>query len=79
MEVMKLDFYREVAKKFNLKIKYLGYYGGFQYNWGNKNPTLKDKIIYAPFRVASKILKSTHSSNRLTSSYIVFIAEKNGD
>jgi len=76
MDVMDLKFYKLMAKKFNLKIRYLGYCGGFEYNWGNKHPSLREKFTYAPFKLASKVLKKIPSHNKMFSSYIVFIAEK---
>jgi 2-polyprenyl-3-methyl-5-hydroxy-6-metoxy-1,4-benzoquinol methylase len=76
MQVMSLSFYRHIAKIFNLKIKYLGYCGGFEYNWGNHNPTLKEKLVYAPFKILSKVLKRIPMNSKFMSAYIVFIAEK---
>ena len=78
MKVMDLDFYKKFAKKYNLKINYLGPYGKFEYTWGNYHPTILQKLIYYPFKILSKLTFSYPFKNKLLSSWILFIAEKQG-
>jgi SAM-dependent methyltransferase len=74
-QVMNLEFYENIAKENNLKIIYLGYYGGFKIWWVNKHPTLYQKLVHHSFKLISLATENLKMNNRL-SPFIVFIAEK---
>lgn len=76
LEVMSLDFYRKIAKNFDLDVKFLGFYGNFEYNWCNNSPSFVETLIYYPFKIIEKIIKLVPAKNKFLSPYIVFIAEK---
>lgn len=76
--IMNLEFFEKIAKENNLKVKYLGYYGSFHFQWGygrlhTANPL--QVILYAILKLISKITIHVKMRNKL-SNYIIFIAEK---
>ena len=79
-KIMNLNFFQEIAieNKNNLKIKYLGYYGDCNFQWGygrRETANLCQMVIYANLKLISKLTRHIKMRNKL-SSYIVFIAEK---
>lgn len=76
MKVMSLEFYKQIAEKYNLKIKYLGYVGKFEYTWANYSPSLFQKLVYYPFKLLSKATLNYQFRNKFLSSWLLFIAEK---
>jgi len=76
MEVMNLEFYRKISQKYNLKVKYLGYIGKFEYTWANYHPSLFQKIFYYPFKILSKATLNHQFKNKFLSSWLLFIAER---
>ncbi len=78
VDIMNLDFFKEVAKENNLKINYLGYYGSWNFQWGYgrmETANLFQKGIYAFLKIISKFIKHIKMRNKLSNN-IVFIAEK---
>ncbi len=76
LTVMNKKFFLDFAKKNNLEIKFLDFYGRFEYTWCNKNPTILQKFIYYPFKILSKILMGYPFKNKFLSGWLFFIAEK---
>lgn len=75
LDVMNLEFFKRIAEENNLKIKYLKYYGGFNFWWSPGKKNLFNKTVYFFLRVISNLMKNIPMSNKL-SPYIVFIARK---
>jgi len=76
MEVMDTKFYEWIAEKYSLEIKYLDYFGEFEYCWLNYYPNWLQKVIYYPFKILSKILCGYKFNSKFMSSYLLFIARK---
>ena len=77
-DIMNLKFFEDIAKKNNLKIIYLGYYGSWHFQWGygrKETANLLQKCVYGLLKIISKITIHIKIRNKL-SNYIVFIAEK---
>lgn len=74
-QIMNLDFFKEVVEQNNLNINYLGYYGSWHFQWGNRNPNIFQYVLYAGLKSISKLTIHFKMRNKL-SNYIVFIAEK---
>ena len=76
--IMNLEFFKKIAEENNLKIKYLGYYGSWHFQWGYgrlKTANILQIAIYAILKMISKITVHIKMRNKL-SNYILFIAEK---
>ena len=76
LEVMDLQFYKTIAERYNLDVKYLGYYGLFEYSWINPCPSFSQNLVYYFFRIISKLTFKFNFQNRFFSSWIFFIARK---
>lgn len=78
LESMRLAFFKKLAVKHNLKIKYLGYAGGlFDFWWENNSPTLLQKIAFLFIKPIAFIGRKIPFNNKFFSPFIVFIAENN--
>ena len=75
--VMSIPYFKETARKYNLKIDYLDYYGGlFDFWWENKNANITQKMAYCILRLTGLITKKISFSNKYFSPFILMIAEK---
>lgn len=74
---MHIKFFKEIAKQYNLKIKYLGHVGGaFDFWWENQNPTTFQKLFRFCLKPIALVGKKIPLNNRLFSPFLIFIAEK---
>lgn len=77
IRTMTLRYFRNIAKKYGLKILYLDYYGGVFDYWAlKKNPNIFQKVLFCGVRFFAKYTRKIDIKNRFLSPYIVFIAEK---
>jgi SAM-dependent methyltransferase len=77
LNVLNMSYFKTVAKKFGLKINYLGYYGGlFSFWWENQNANFAQKTAYKFLTLLGQVTKRINLTNKYFSPYIVMIAEK---
>ncbi len=75
--VMSLPYFKETARKNNLKIDYLDYSGGlFDFWWENKNANIAQKMAYCILRLIGLITRRISFSNKYFSPFILMVAEK---
>lgn len=76
-KVMNTSYFKGVAKKYNLKIDYLGYYGGLFNFWQeNENANIAQKIVYYILTHMGNITKKISLNNKYFSPYLIMVAEK---
>lgn len=76
-EIMGTSYLKGVAGKYNLKIDYLGYYGGlFYFWWENENASIAQKLAYYILTYIGDITKRISLNNKYFSPYIIMVAEK---
>ena len=69
--------FQNVAKHFNLKIDYLGYYCGlFGFWWENQNANFAQKTAYKFLTLLAQVTKRINLVNKYFSPHLVRIAEK---
>ena len=74
---MSKSYFKTFAKRFNLRIDYLGYYGGlFKFFWINKHPTRMQNRAYMVLNAISNFTKKINLANRYFSPYLIMIAQK---
>lgn len=77
IKAMHISFLKDLVKRHNLKVEYLGYVGGiFDFWWENDNPNLFQKIIATLLRPVAYIGRRIPLNNRIFSPFIVLIARK---
>jgi cyclopropane fatty-acyl-phospholipid synthase-like methyltransferase len=77
INVMNKSYFKIVAQKFNLKIAYLGYYGGlFHFWWENNNPTNIQKKVYSILMKIDKFTSKIDFCNKYFSPFLLMIAKK---
>lgn len=77
LKAMHISFLEDIAKRHDLKVKYLGYVGGiFDFWWENENPTLFQQIVGTLLRPVAYIGRRIPINTRIFSPFIVLIAEK---
>lgn len=77
--IMNLDFFREIAQEYNLKVLYLDYFGSFHFQWGYgrlKTANIFQIGIYALLKIISKLTINMRGMRNQMSNYILLIAEK---
>ena len=76
--IMNKNFFKEVVKRHNLKLKCLEYTGGiFDFWWENENPTLFQKLAFNLLRPLAYFGRKIPIESRFTSPFIILLATKN--
>lgn len=76
-QVMSIPYFKRTARKHNLEIDYLGYYGDlFDFWWENENANITQVIAYYILKRFATITKRISLNNKYFSPYLIMIAEK---
>jgi hypothetical protein len=74
---MSVSYFKNVAKKFNLKVDYIGYYGGLFRFWrGKENATMMQRMACSILILFGEIAGRISLNNKYLSPFLVMIAEK---
>lgn len=77
VEIMNLNFFKNIVSQYNLEINYLGYYGGlFDFWWENEKPSYFQNFIKFILKCVAFIAKRIPINNKLFSPYMMLIATK---